>query len=526
MIFEKLETTNAEAYTVKLNTKLLPEGVTNFTLFNNSGQPVCERLVFIDNTENNVKVNLNFEKTRPTTREKVSFDLDLKDNKGNPLTGNISLSITDIDAVEQSTRFENIKTYLLLNSDLRGSIENSGYFFEKSNDYKRRYLLDLVMLTKGWRRFTWTDFLYKNSGSEKKFKSEVGLFISGKTQTLKGTKERISAATRITLMGALPHQDNMQSDPKGLFKYGPYIFNDSIPTLLEARVKNFKSDDEKNNRNVSIFLDEPYYYSPRVKKNNVLRSHFKDSIKINNFINQTNKISEIDSIYLKKATQLDEILITARKDTEEDKRRSDLNERTLYGSPSNRIDMNDIENQRHMRIIDLLNMLPGVTAFNDTISIRNSGTPKILMDGFEIELEDILFMTGNDVDFIDVLKGADASVFSNSGNGVIAIYTRTDASYRNINIKRKPGIIDFTVIGFYTAREFYAPDHLNSFDESLKADIRTTLHWEPKIVLSEESTKATISFFTSDIKSNYGIKIEGITTSGRPFCHLSTLEVD
>lgn len=137
LIFEKMETTNTEAYTVKFNIALLPQGVSNFTLFDNKGRPVCERLIFIGNSTNDINVNLSIEKTLPTTREKISFDLDLNDREGNQLTGNLSLSITDIDAIEHNTTFENIKTYLLLNSDLRGSIENPGYFFEKGNDYKR-----------------------------------------------------------------------------------------------------------------------------------------------------------------------------------------------------------------------------------------------------------------------------------------------------------------------------------------------------------------------------------------------------
>ena len=137
-------------------------------------------------------------------------------------------------------------------------------------------------------------------------------------------------------------------------------------------------------------------------------------------------------------------------------------------------------------------------------------------------LYDIVYITGQDIDFIDVLKGVDATTLNNAGNGIIAIYTRTASFDQNINIKCEPGIMDFIATSFYTAREFYAPDYTNTFDETTKQDIRTALHWEPKIVRSEESIKATISFFTSGTCCIYGIKIEGLTNSGMPFYHLST----
>ena len=79
---------------------------------------------------------------------------------------------------------------------------------------------------------------------------------------------------------------------------------------------------------------------------------------------------------------------------------------------------------------------------------------------------------------------------------------------------------------YYTAREFYAPNHMNDFEEVLKQDIRSTLHWEPQIDLTDSNTRAKISFFTSDTESAYGIKIEGITDSGIPILHYSTFNVE
>ena len=93
------------------------------------------------------------------------------------------MTVRDMNAYPITDDSENIKTWLLLNSDLRGKVKNPRYFFEKPNDKKRNYLLDLTMLTNGWRRFTWQKLLYETK-EKNKFKVESGLVISGKTPAL------------------------------------------------------------------------------------------------------------------------------------------------------------------------------------------------------------------------------------------------------------------------------------------------------------------------------------------------------
>ncbi len=523
LVFEKFETEDSNSYLIRFNTDTLNDGVTHFTLFDNEGKPVCERLVFIDNPENSISVNLDSDNLTPARRDKINLNIDLKDTNGNPVVGDLSMSITDIDAIGHSSKDDNIKTYLLLNSDLRGQIKNPGYFFEKENDPKRRYLLDLVMLTHGWRRFTWNELLYKPKANQ--FTPETGIYISGVTASKK-SKQNIPAVTKLTFMGSFPYQEKIRSNTNGIFKYGPFVFMDTIPTLIEARVNEFKKEETKANRMVDIRLTANHNSSPKVFKQNILRSSLNDETKISNFLALSQNISMINEAFLEEARLLDEVVITATKKSEKEKRNEELNEKAFYGFPTNRIDLKGNPEMEVYNIFDLLNMLPGVTANNNSISIRNGGVPRIYLNNFPVELDDITNMTAVDVDFIDVLKGADASFFPNSANGVIVIHQKLGANVLAKNIKRKPGIIDFTSTGFYTAREFYSPNHISMPNEATKQDIRTTLHWEPKITLTNASKKANVSFFTSDTKSRYAIKIEGITDNGIPVYHFSTFEVE
>lgn len=524
LIFKKQEPNPVESYQIKLSNQDIEDGITTFVLFDNNGNAVCERLVYINNPKNDIQVNFQIENKNPKIREKVTVQIDLKDKNNQPIYGNLSVAITDLDAIEHSSNHENIKTYLLLNSDLRGKIESPGYFFEKENEAKRKYLLDLMMLTHGWRRFIWNDILYNNNPKTVVFTPEKGIYINGRTTNLKGAKKQFSAATRLSFIDKMPFQENKQSNNDGTFNYGPYIFNDTLPTIIEARVKDFKSDHLKDNRFVSIFLNDNSYNAPKINRDVLLKSNPIDVIKITSFFQQAQKRSllfdEVDKSY----QLLDEVVIKANKVSEEEKRDEELNSRSLHGSASNRIDMKDYENQTYLNLMDLLSMVPGVMASNGGISIRNQGTPLILLDGMQMELEDIQFLTAFDIEFIDVLKGAEAAIYPNSGNGVIAIYLKMGGSSKNRNVPRKPGVINFKALGFNSPREFYAPNYSNNLYESYKQDIRTTLHWIPKIEIIPTANKHEFSFFTSDSKSKYAIKIEGITNTGIPIYYLTTFE--
>jgi len=136
-----------EVFDFEIPKNKLPSGVLTLTLFDEQMRPWCERPVFINNEEKLIiqteLKNFNFEK-----REKVELKVNVKDEYGTPLSTNFSIAITDADIVDKNKFESNILTHLLLESDIKGYIENPGYYF---NDSQRstRAKLDLVMLTHG-----------------------------------------------------------------------------------------------------------------------------------------------------------------------------------------------------------------------------------------------------------------------------------------------------------------------------------------------------------------------------------------
>ena len=522
LFFEKIQKSNKPSYSIKIPTNELQDGIAHITLFNSDGNPVCERLVFIDNPTNNLSIAIHKPAKKTTNRQKVDIALEVTNSAGERAPSYLSMAVRDMTAVPYNTRSANIKSWLLLNSDLRGNIADPGYFFEKEDSAQRRYLLDLIMLTHGWRKFTWTTIL-NDSIQPKEFNVEKGIHVRGRTKNLKKPYEFKTAATRISFLGANIHQETQQADSLGNFEYGPFIFFDSIPVLIEARTTNFQSTRSRD-RNLLIMVKPPAA-SPIVVRPEPIQSSVDEEKYVEGFLKINRYIDQINLEYNEKRRMLDEVIVKAKKEEELSQREEAMLEITGYPEPSARIIMDDITGAASFDVYDLIRRINGVLVYGNEVWIRGSAAT-IYLDGMEIEPEFLDGMPGSEISFIDALKGVEASVFPNSGNGVIAIYSNTGSlGTSSRHIKRKPGIIDFKGHGFYTAREFFAPDHINGFEELMKADIRTTLHWEPQIRSTVEAP-SEVSFFTSDTKGDFIIEVEGISDDGIPVHGWTTFTVE
>ena len=140
-------------HSLDLNTASMPIGILQLTVFNAQGRIYADRLVF--NTPS--MTNMGGHKLSFTGIQKTPYEpfaaIDLGIEGGEP--GSIvSVAVRDAAHTEYIYDNGNILTEMLLSSQIRGFVENPGYFFEKDDDEHRR-ALDLMLMVQGWRRFDW-----------------------------------------------------------------------------------------------------------------------------------------------------------------------------------------------------------------------------------------------------------------------------------------------------------------------------------------------------------------------------------
>ncbi len=517
------------AITVKLLTSKLRDGVAQFTLFAPNGEPVCERLVFVENPKNDIRLSLNTDKRNYSFREKVDVSLDLADSKGRPLEGDFSMSVVTEKGLKGKP--ESMNSWLLLNSDLGGTVEDPTYFFDPTLN-GRQFLLDLLMLTHGWRRFRWQSFTKKGVSKALAFQPEKGIVISGKTTAFDNPYQPKKAKTTLSILAQDILQEKNPTNAQGKFSFGPYFFQDSVETIINAESI---ADSEKNKKQLAIYVDPPF---PKIQIKNPKRS-FMDRVTMTYakpYLKEAQLQKLMDLKYDPKVTKLKEVVVKSKPETREQRINKELNTRTLYGQARDRLFPDSIPWMQNntISVLEILRLVPGVQIFgsipNQLVQIRGAANfsgpvpPLFLLDGMPVDADFIQTIPVLDVLFVDVLKGADAAIYgSRASGGVIGVYTKRGENFDEAPTWT-PGVFNAKIPGFYKARQFYAPNYAEAKPENEKPDHRLTLLWDPALVVRENG-RSKLNFFTGDTAGEYVIRVEGITYDGRPVSKIQKFNV-
>ena len=217
-------------YTSIVAKSKFPTGILQFSLLTSEGDPLSERLVFIQHNDL-LNVAINTDKQLYTTRQRVHMNLSVK-NKDVPDVGTFSLSVTDESKVPYNEDSETtILSTLLLTSDLKGYIEKPNYYFNHV-DAKRVDDLDVLMLTQGYRRFDYGDIV-AGKNPQLSFLPEQGITVSGKLRSSSGI-EVPHANIHLNFSDRLSPED-ATTDESGNFRFSNLNFKDSTKIVLSAK---------------------------------------------------------------------------------------------------------------------------------------------------------------------------------------------------------------------------------------------------------------------------------------------------
>ncbi|PXX29757.1 MG2 domain-containing protein [Arenibacter sp. ARW7G5Y1] len=503
------------SYLIKFPTSKLSDGVAHFTLFNQDGEPMCERLTFVENQSNTVNLTLKTDKTNYSLREKVMLEMSLTDNHGKPLQGDFSISVAMNNSYKKDAA--NIKSWLLLISDMGKTLGNSNSLFNQDASISKN-ILDMSMLSQRWQRFSWGSLLLDKPGTAIEFIPEKGILIKGVTKAFDNPYQPRKALTTLSILGPDVYQVKSLTDTQGKFSFGPLVFFDSVEAFINASTtipnKNEKIAIHLDTSKVQVYIDNP-----------MVPSLHKKTVPIQKeLMEYRDKVGDLQ--YSPRVTALSEVVVKARQKTSKDRIEEELNKMTVYGPAQNRLFPDSIPGRKSRTVFDLLIGMAGTRVIGTfpnqgvrirgTSSLSNSGDPLYTIDGVPVTADFVQGMSVNDILFVDVLKGGEAAFFGSRGaNGVVAIYTDRGRSF-DFKQKENFGVTNIIVEGFYKARKFYSPIYGGrQKTDRIKSDYRTTLYWNPEIVVND-NISTYFSFFTGDVPGEFTIKVEGITANGIP----------
>ena len=518
----------------ELPAKSFPDGIIVFTLMDKENTPIAERLYFNDSGMDELQIEIETNKPKYGQRKKTVLNVQVWDQNNNYSTANISvLVVNKAQWREGIDRF--IRSHFLLESELRGHIENPGHYFDKGNS-NRNNDMDALLLTQGWRNYKYPA---KRKGS-RFFWPEPGLTVRGRVNTI-SSKNKTTDPIDLTLatFGNETSIYTQRTDSLGNFQFLlDDTFGKNMRIMLQANSK------EKRKKNYSIFIDT--YPKPKVNYKHSPFSQKQDTItKVMLKEQQGRNRMEVvfDSLY--GVTQLDEVVV---EDVRLNPERRTLYEK--YGKPDVIITGDSLKQKEEKWSYGLYSVL--MFNYRDEIQIEQfpdgfmlahiAGGPTLLMvDGRLLQRHEYDYvpqMPTGIIESIDLIKFAKffksryLTVFPETNvleapyvGHIISINTKGKVGIQGSD-KPKPGTLDATLDLFSPVKEFYAPKYDKPIPANeQKPDLRSLVHWKPNINTDAMGT-ATESFYNGDVPGDYVIIVEVISNEGHLGYQTKTYTVD
>jgi len=514
---------NQENEYITFSEEELPSGIIQFVLFDEQMNPLSERLVFNKNYDEDVaQITFQTDKEAYATRDKVVATL--SDNTI-AAQGHLSLAITD-DAditVDSSTT---ILSTLLLSSELKGYIENPAWYLQDNKS--AAVALDLLMMTHGWRRYNIPEIV-KGNPEYPQIPFQTSQEITGRVKSL--TFSRSVNESEVTMLSQDGDFDITSTDAQGIFRFDGFEFPDSTSYFIQAL-------NSSGSNRIELMLDSVLFPSPVHAPQNpdltptlfegegehltpTLFEGEGERIDTDAFIEKAEQRSKYDDDM--RVIQLDEVKVTARRIEKRDEQRLRY---WMNGSATQTIRKEEIDRLKPRLVSDvLIRTVPGLEIASDGVTtfikLPHALTlPLVYIDGNEFTwtggASPLDVINVNEVESIDVIPLEQSAIFgARGGGGAISITTKKGienmtSAYQEYNYTV------YTPLGYQKPVEFYAPKYETLEEKHLSIpDYRTTIFWKPDVVISEDTGKAIVEFYTSDYPTTYSVVIEGLTTDGK-----------
>lgn len=453
------------------------QGIAEFTLFNEAMQPVAERLVYV-HPEKKLHIRIEPEKDRYALREKTTLRIKVTDDNGRPVRANLGVSVFD-KAYRNPADPVNILTHCYLSSQIRGKIHNPAYYFDEKNK-DRLKAMDLLLLTQGWRRYVW-------GANHPVYPGEVflGDEISG-VQTLgseKKSKKTQHSEQLVQVSGAEGNSTFVWADSTGHFQIGTEMMKELRGGYVY--VKPMLSKEFKPKLEITDYF--PVIDS--VRKN---KPSFYPVMDLSKAVKD--RVLDMPVVSKDSTILLDEVVVTrkARKPFR-DKFMGRLDSLAQISFGVGWVCGCNAGFQKGGKRRTYLNDYMGYSHHPAGCASMEPKERRAPVVGEEYELIKYEPKGPNGIWIVTDIK--------------YIVYQGPE--YSEEELLRMNNL--YRTKGYYAVREFYRPDEIDM--QLSTPDARNTLLWQPA-VLTDEKGEATLSFFCSDINTEFVGIAEGADGTG------------
>ncbi|MGF7081308.1 hypothetical protein [Mucilaginibacter sp. UYCu711] len=507
---------------ISVSKKFFPSGIARFTLIKGKTS-LNERAVFIDNHDELI-IRITPDKTAYKKRDSVGLNIVVKDKSGFPVQGSFSLAVTDDSQVRaDSTGNNSINASILLNADLKGRIEDPGYYIYRK-DKLAWQALDNLLLTQGWTGYDWKDVF---TPKPVRFLPEKDFKITGRVSNLFNKpipNSKVIISSRKPSFLAFTTTDSA----------GIYVFK-NLPNIDSGSFF-IQANNDKGKKIATGEITVVKFKPPYIPE--TLRDHLQpwyvnsDSTQLNYVLRKAVSIKD-DNVKMT-GIVLKEVRIKQKKIIK-------LSKNPLGPGDADIVyDEKDIKESAVQNLYDLLKVkVAGFKVDNYYRSDHPWGakfpaTPKldryavkIVLDGAPLPLRiddrysveeyidemsqiQIVNLTGIEVIFTQPRLDRLRVLTGTEWPPTITITTKDGTGWYRSGT---PGVVTYRPLPLMRPQQFYSPKYKVEPETVIVPDYRATLHWEPNIY-TDANGKAKVSFYTSDIAGKYTVTVSGVDVTG------------
>ena len=469
----------------------LEDGISQFTLFNITGQSVCERLYF-KYPEKKLVISAE---TNPeyTTRKKIDLNLSATNQSGKQVVADMSMAVYRLDSL-QDVDENDIRHYLYLTANL-GPVESPSFYFDVNEKYREQDM-DNLMLTHGWRRFNWNDMLKQNY-LPLEFPPEYnGHIIMGKVISKTGAPVP-HAEAYLSVPSTRTQFRQTASDDNGNLKFEMTGFYGSQELIVQTSPK----EDSTNHIEITSPFSQKYsafalpdYPIPPKSSPTLLDlsiheqvQHVYDGTKLNRF---TMQVVDTNPFYVVP------------------------DEKYMLDDYVRFLTMEEVLRE-YVRSVNVARRKDKFQVYNMDNPLRKffEEPPLILIDGVPFfDANELFQQDPKKIKRLDLIN-REYVLGDRTFQGVINATTYL-GDLNGIQINAHAIVLDYP--GIPEAREFFSPEYETETQvKSRMPDYRTLLYWAPEIK-SGDLGKKMLSFYTSDLPGQYAAVIQGISENGEP----------
>lgn len=506
--------------TMKAEASMFRTGINHLILTDSRGSILAERLLYIYPDEADIpQCHVATGNMRPAPRSLINSRIVLKSGDGSPLDANCSVSVVR-GSLKKHHQDDCLLSYMGLSSELKGKINDPGYYFDPLVPAKERAEnMDLLMMIQGWRYYDLETILDPSAGPFKiKYIKELFTRITGRIERRLSSKKMPRNFTFSVFVPKLKFRSILSVDQARTFVIDSLDFEANTEFLINVGSSRFGSSYlPKWDGDI---VAEAYAYFPAPGRANARDEEMR--------IPLVNEAIAVDT--------LSAAVVSAKSD--------EWSSGLTFGRS---VDPLDLKMYKDRTLVEYLSMrMPNFVYDGENMYNRSS---RVLAGFMNTEEEDednpldsgmsqdgtvrggvALIVDDNRQEWwgYDMLRMEDVSQISISSDpdplyggegGAVMIKLRTGASM--VTADRDPSLLYFVPLGHQTPRYFRGPRYDKG--ETGPFDKRNTIYWNPDVKIRGGS--ATVSFCNTDqMDYPYYVRIEGRTTTGRFFSHECTLD--